>query len=112
MGRRSQFLCTVWLIVQVVLPFTPPFPVCDLSDLFKSVEHRQAHTGRPAIRKAFDENDYSTPPAPPNDEGRLKTDVVWHEATTCVEGPGIFTMTSDLWAIASHDLPRHRPLVL
>lgn len=34
MRRQINALVTVWLIVQILLPFTAPFPVCDLTDFF------------------------------------------------------------------------------
>src|SRR5689334_11925553 len=33
MDPSIRMLVTCWLVAQIVLPFTAPFPVCDLTDL-------------------------------------------------------------------------------
>src|SRR5437763_574941 len=43
MSRLLERSMTVWLIAQIILPFTAPFPVCDASDLFGgAVRHANA----------------------------------------------------------------------
>src|SRR5262245_44355977 len=40
--QSMRRLFTFWLVVQIMLPFTAPFPVCDLGDLLSRAPHHSA----------------------------------------------------------------------
>ena len=42
MFRALSRLCALWLVAQVLLPFTAPFPTCDLSDFLGGAHHHGA----------------------------------------------------------------------
>ena len=42
MVRRFAKFCALWLVAQILLPFTAPFPICDLSDLLGGAQHHDA----------------------------------------------------------------------
>ena len=42
MFRILRGLCALWLVAQILLPFTAPFPTCDLSDFLGGAHHHGA----------------------------------------------------------------------
>jgi hypothetical protein len=73
MSRRPGRFCALWLVAQVLLPFTAPFPTCDLSDLLGSVQHNGAPLAPSNSRAA---GDYAFAPPLATTGGRLKLVVV------------------------------------
>jgi hypothetical protein len=57
-------VCAVWLAVLVVLPFSAPFPTCDLSDLLESTSTGQ-QSNRPPISERTAVDDSTTLLVPP-----------------------------------------------
>ena len=70
MVRRISAL---WLVVLIALPFSAPFPTCDLSDLFGRTANRPAHTPAPVDHAALDEATMLLVPPVADTAGRLKT---------------------------------------
>ena len=73
MFRRFRRLCAIWLVAQVLLPFTAPFPTCDLSDFLGSAQHHSAPLA-PSSSRA--DGDYAFAPPLATTSGRLKLVVV------------------------------------
>ena len=75
MLRHFRRCCALWLVAQVLLPFTAPFPTCELSDLFGR-GHRQEHPAplRPPSSHVNDNFEFAPPLA--TTSGRLKLKVV------------------------------------
>jgi hypothetical protein len=73
MSRTLGPICAVWLIAQILLPFTAPFPTCDVSDLLGSTHHQGAPL-LPSHSRA--EGDYTFAPPLTTTSGRLKLVVV------------------------------------
>src|SRR5260221_12878049 len=73
MFRRLQEFCALWLVAQILLPFTAPFPTCDLSDLLSSTRHDHAPLvpSNPRV-----EGDYAFAPPLATTAGRLRLVVV------------------------------------
>jgi hypothetical protein len=73
MSGRFGRLCALWLIAQVLLPFTAPFPTCDLSDFLGSAHHQ----GTPLVPvSSRADGDYAFAPPLATTSGRLKLVVV------------------------------------
>jgi hypothetical protein len=73
MLRRFEKFCALWLVAQILLPFTAPFPICDLSDLLGSAQHR----GAPLLpANARVDGDYACAPPLVTTAGRLRLVVV------------------------------------
>src|ERR1700732_1805042 len=73
MPRRLGRFCALWLIAQILLPFTAPFPTCDLSDFLGSTQHHSAPLA-PSSSRA--DGDYAFAPPLATTDGRLKIVVV------------------------------------
>ena len=73
MSRRFESFCALWLIAQILLPFTAPFPTCDLADFLGSAEHHSAPLV-PSNSRA--DGDYAFAPPLATTSGRLKLVVV------------------------------------
>ena len=73
MFRRFRRLCAIWLVAQILLPFTAPFPTCDLSD-FLSGAHRHGVPLLPPTTHV--DGDYAFAPPLATTAGRLRLDVV------------------------------------
>jgi hypothetical protein len=73
MFRRFEKFCAVWLVAQVLLPFSAPFPICDLSDLLGSAQHH----GVPLVPEdSRVDGDYACAPPLVTTAGRLRLVVV------------------------------------
>jgi hypothetical protein len=73
MSRRVGNFCALWLIAQILLPFTAPFPTCDLSDFLGGAQHHGAPLV-PSSSRA--DGDYAFAPPLATTGGRLKLVVV------------------------------------
>ena len=73
MSRRLGSFCALWLTAQILLPFTAPFPTCDLADFLGSAEHHSAPLV-PSNSRA--DGDYAFAPPLATTGGRLKLVVV------------------------------------
>jgi hypothetical protein len=73
MFRRFKRLCALWLVAQVLLPFTAPFPTCDLSDFLSGARHHGAPLVPPSSH--VDGDDAFAPPLATTG-GRLRLVVV------------------------------------
>jgi hypothetical protein len=73
MSRRFGSFCALWLTAQILLPFTAPFPTCDLADFLGSAEHHSAPLV-PSNSRA--DGDYAFAPPLATTSGRLKLVVV------------------------------------
>jgi hypothetical protein len=73
MSRRFGSFCALWLIAQILLPFTAPFPTCDLSDFLSSAQHHSSPL-MPSNSRA--DGDYAFAPPLATTGGRLKLVVV------------------------------------
>ena len=73
MSRRLGTFCALWLIAQILLPFTAPFPTCDLSDLLGGAPH---HSSPLAPLNSRADGDYAFAPPLATTGGRLKLVVV------------------------------------
>jgi hypothetical protein len=73
MNQRLRKFCALWLVTQILLPFTAPFPICDLSDLLSGAHHDAASLmpSNPRV-----EGDYALAPPLATTTGRLKLVVV------------------------------------
>jgi hypothetical protein len=73
MSRRLASFCALWLTAQILLPFTAPFPTCDLSDLLGSAQH---HSSPLVPSNSRADGDYAYAPPRATTGGRLKLVVV------------------------------------
>ena len=73
MSRRFGSFCALWLIAQILLPFTAPFPTCDLSDFLGGAQH---HSAPLAPSSSCADGDYAFAPPLSTTGGRLKLVVV------------------------------------
>ena len=73
MSRRFGSFCALWLIAQILLPFTAPFPTCDLSDFLGSAQHHGSPL-MPSNSRA--DGDYAFAPPLATTGGRLKLVVI------------------------------------
>ena len=73
MSRRFGSFCALWLIAQILLPFTAPFPTCDLSDFLGSAQHHSSPL-MPSNSRA--DGDYAFAPPLATTGGRLKLVVI------------------------------------
>jgi hypothetical protein len=73
MFRRFERFCALWLVAQILLPCTAPFPTCDLSDLLGSAHHHRAPL---APANARVDGDYAFAPPLVTTAGRLRLIVV------------------------------------
>src|ERR1700730_8175455 len=78
MPRRLGRFCALWLVAQVLLPFTAPFPTCDLSDLLGYGHHPEQRSPlAPLTPPSSHVNDhFQFAPPLATTSGRLKLKVV------------------------------------
>ena len=72
-------VCAAWLIALFALPFTAPFPTCDLSGFFVGSGPHDAVPAVPPIRShstVLEDGTYSVLPTLATESGRLKLAVV------------------------------------
>jgi hypothetical protein len=82
MSRRVGNFCALWLIAQILLPFTAPFPTCDLSDFLGGAQHHGAPLV-PSSSRA--DGDYAFAPPLATTGGRLRLVVVsWLDVSSVV----------------------------
>jgi hypothetical protein len=73
MLRRFRQLCALWLVAQILLPFTAPFPTCELSDFLSGAHHH----GEPLVPPSSHvDGDYTFAPPLATTAGRLRLVVV------------------------------------
>jgi hypothetical protein len=73
MVRRFEKFFALWLVAQILMPFTAPFPICDLSDLLGGTQHH----GAPIVPlTARVDGDYACAPPLVTTAGRLRLVVV------------------------------------
>ena len=111
MSRRFGTFCALWLIAQILLPFTAPFPTCDLSDLLGGGQH---HSSPLAPLNSHADGDYSFAPPLATTGGRLKIVVV---SSLDVMGVGrnapVIAIGRSLAALGSgRQRPQNQPTVL
>ena len=81
MFRHLEKLCAFWLVAQILLPFTAPFPICDLSDLLNGAQRRSTAENHsapvaPQPRSSRFDGDYAFAPPLATTAGHLKLVVV------------------------------------
>jgi hypothetical protein len=77
MKRVLPRICATWFVVSIVLPWTAPFPTCDLADLFGMHAHQRAPLTAPSSpANASADADYSVVSPLVTKEGHLKLVVV------------------------------------
>jgi hypothetical protein len=70
-------LFTLWLVAQILLPFTAPFPTCDLGDLLAGTPHHSVPFTAPRVtRRVFVDSSYLYAPPLSTADGQLKLVVV------------------------------------
>ena len=111
MPRRLGRFCALWLVAQILLPFTAPFPTCDLSDFLGSAQHRGAPLA-PSSSRADGDYAFAPPLATPG--GRLKLVVV-----SPLDGSGVVRKASAVAGgrplaaiVRGRQRPRSQPIVL
>jgi hypothetical protein len=65
-------ICAVWLVTLIVLPFSAPFPTCELSDLFGRAARHQTPGPEPLNHAALDDATTLLVPPVTAAAGRLK----------------------------------------
>jgi hypothetical protein len=111
MSRRFESFCALWLIAQILLPFTAPFPTCDLSDLLGGV---QQHSSPLAPLNSHADGDYSFAPPLATTGGRLKIVVVSSLDVSSVVGnaPAVPSARPVAPARGGRQRPQGQPTVL
>jgi hypothetical protein len=109
-SRLGRF-CGLWLIAQVLLPFTAPFPTCDLWDLLGSVHH---HSAPLAPENSRADGDYAFAPPLATTAGRLKLVVLSSLDVSNVVGivPVIVLVRPVAAAVGRPQHPPSQPTVL
>ena len=72
-------VCAAWLIALFALPFTAPFPTCDLGGFIAGAGHHDAVPMAPPVRSrstVLEDGTYSVLPTLTTESGRLKLAVV------------------------------------
>src|ERR1700687_1923890 len=111
MFRALSRLCALWLVAQILLPFTAPFPTCDLSDFLGSAHHHGAPL-LPSNSRADGDYTFAPPLAPTG--GRLKLVVVSSLDASGVVGNAPVIDVARPFAAAGRGQPRpqNQPTVL
>ena len=110
MFRRFSRLCSIWLVAQILLPFTAPFPTCDLSDFTGGVRHRRVPLVPPSTHV---DGDYAFAPPLSTTAGRLRLVVVSSLDVTAVGiSPGIASDRLFTASVGGHGRPPTHPIVL
>jgi hypothetical protein len=111
MFRRLRRLCALWLAAQILLPFTAPFPTCDLSDFLGGAHHH----GVPfAPLSTHVDGDYAFAPPLATTAGRLRLVVVSSLDVSSVVGiaPAIAPGRPFTVAVGEPEHPLLHPTVL
>jgi hypothetical protein len=100
----------LWLMAQVLLPFTAPFPTCDLSDFLGRAHHHAPLV--PSNSRA--DGDYAFAPPLATTGGRLKLVVVSSLDVSSVVGdaPALPIARPFAAALGGQPRPQHQPTVL
>jgi hypothetical protein len=72
-------VCAAWLIALFALPFTAPFPTCDVGGFFVGTGHHDTVPMAPPVRSrstVLEDGTYSVLPTLTTESGRLKLAVV------------------------------------
>src|SRR5712691_4403648 len=111
MFRTVRRLCALWLVAQVLLPFTAPFPTCDLSDFLGGTHHHGAPLVPPSSHV---DGDYAFAPPLATTPGRLRLVMVSSLDVSSVVGiaPLIVPGRPCTVAVGGQDRPQNRPTVL
>jgi hypothetical protein len=111
MCRRFERFCALWLVVQILLPFTAPFPICDLSDLLGGTYHHSAPFVPPHARV---DGDYAWIPPLATTAGRLRLVVVSSLDVSNAVGdvPAITVSRPFAAAVGGQPPPQIQPTVL
>ena len=72
MRRRIYRAFAVWMILQILLPFTAPFPVCDLADILGGSGQTSHSAGPASSTVPVAEGAYAYAPPLTTTGGRLK----------------------------------------
>jgi hypothetical protein len=92
-------ICAAWFVVSIVLPWTAPFPTCDLTDLFGMHSHQRAPLTDPSSpANASADSDYTIVSPLVTREGHLKLVVVSalnFRAAVKVLQPGVVPLPAD-----------------
>jgi hypothetical protein len=82
-------VCAAWLIALFALPFTAPFPTCDVGGFFVGMGHHDRVPIAPPVRSrstVLEDGTYSVLPTLTTESGRLKLAVVSHDTAPAL-GP-------------------------
>src|SRR5580700_1026360 len=111
MFRMLKRLCAFWLVAQVLLPFTAPFPTCDLSDFLGGAHHHGAPLVPPSSHV---DGDYAFAPPLATTGGRLRLLVVSSLDVSSVVwlAPVILPGRPYTAAVGAHQRPQSQPTVL
>jgi hypothetical protein len=110
--RSSKGLCALWLVAQILLPFTAPFPTCDLSDILGNASHHGTPLAPPS---AHVDGDYAFAPPLATTTGRLRLVVVSSlDATGVVDTTPVIVAGGRPLAVvvSGHERPPVPPTVL
>jgi hypothetical protein len=94
----------VWLLAQIILPFTAPFPVCDIADVFGGRPSRDAAPA-PISSGTSQAEAYAYAPPLATAVGRLKLVVV-----TVVDSSAAATQVPPMVVRRLVEMPRGRTL--
>jgi hypothetical protein len=111
MFRGFRRLCALWLVAQILLPFTAPFPTCDLSDFLTGAHHHGAPLVPPSSHV---DGDYVFAPPLATTAGRLRLVVVSSLDVSNVAGitpVNVFGHASTA-AVGGQERPQIQPTVL
>ena len=81
-------VCAAWLIALFALPFTAPFPTCDLGGFFVGTGQHDAVPTVPPVRSrstVLEDGTYSALPTLTTESGRLKLAVVSQDAAPTLD---------------------------
>src|ERR1700730_10341286 len=111
MSRRFGSFCALWLIAQILLPFTAPFPTCDLSDFLGSAQH---HSSPLVPSNSRADGDYAFAPPLATTGGRLKLIVVSSlDVSSVVRNTPVIAIGRPCAAVAGgRPRPQNQPTVL
>jgi hypothetical protein len=93
-------VCAAWLIALFALPFTAPFPTCDLGGLFVGAGHHDSVPTVPPVHSrstVLEDGIYSVLPTLTTENGRLKLAVVSQDVA-----PSLDPLAADRVPPASH----------
>jgi hypothetical protein len=103
----------VWLLAQIILPFTAPFPVCEIADFLGGTSPLHNAPVAPASSGAGQTDAYAYAPPLATTVGRLKLVVVTDLDRSTVICP--ISPITVVWRVAARGasvLPRVQPVVL